>query len=365
MKLVLWIYFLAVSIVSCRSQFEFGRAAFQKEEDRNLVMEDALRELMVAYGDMSMSMSLSWSFSYGYEDSDERSDHDLGSNSDGDNGGSGGSSSDSPTPAPITSSPVTTLTLAPTTTPTTYSPSPTTVAPSTITNTSPTSSPSFFATADGDAVSSSLPSCLGFEFRDLQAPLFVETDRDSISFSLLESMLEDEMRDRLPFCENLGPGRMLEDGLDTDYYIGIVDLAKEESDETCTPVIATNNCFVAELTVRLFGNATDAVIEHILAVVRELLVDTDKVGEALGAEKSLTLRPPNNMTESDAGQGPQASTSSKYIMSPVTKTVLITVGSIAFVVLTMVVYCRYGRGSHDEYEEYLTEGINCEAEDWA
>lgn len=359
MKVFLWICcFLAATITSCRSEYEFGRDPFQ-EEDRDLGMEDALRELMVSYGDMSMS--LSWSFSYGYNGS---SDYGSGSNSDDE--GNGDSQTPPPSIASPTSSPVPSPTLAPTTTPATDTPSSTTVAPSTLTNTTtPTSSPSFFSTAaDDDAVSIVLPSCLGFEFRDLQAPLFVETDRDSISFSLVQNMLEDAMRDRLPFCEDLRPGRMLEDGSDSEYYIGIVDLAKEESDATCTPAIATNNCFVAELMLRLYGNAADGVVEHVLGVVRELVADTSKMGEALGAENSLILGPTNNMTESDAGQGPQASTSSRK-MSPVTKTVLVVVGVIAFVVLTLLVYCRCGKGSHDDDKEYLTEGINREGENWA
>lgn len=103
--------------------------------------------------------------------------------------------------------------------------------------------------------------------------------------------------------------------------------------ETCSPKEIENNCFVAELTLKLFGNATDADVEDILYVVRELL-ETDSVGEALSIESSLIDDPTFNSTESDAGQGStnaQSSGNSKH-MSAGRKATIWLLG-IAFVAL--------------------------------
>ena len=64
-----------------------------------------------------------------------------------------------------------------------------------------------------------------------------------------------------------------------------------------------NNCFVAELTLKLFGIPTASDMEEILRVVGELL-ETDDVGEALGDEKGLIEDPTLNSTETDADQEP-------------------------------------------------------------
>ena len=83
----------------------------------------------------------------------------------------------------------------------------------------------------------------------------------------------------------------------------------------CTPKFTSNNCFVAELTLKLFGNPTDGDVEEILRVVRDLL-ETDSVGEALGVENGLIADATLNSTETDAGQGSvrsQGSTNSQQM----------------------------------------------------
>ena len=158
-----------------------------------------MRELVVSY---DMSMSLSMSMSYGYDSQDDLD------NMDGE-GSNGGTPTDGDTTAPEST------------------PAPTNVTDTNAPNATETSAPSGFPTES--PTKAPLPSCYGMEFTILESPLFIETSREGISFSVLENALEDAMRDVLPFCEDLDQRRLEDAGAGGGYYIGNVDLVGGET----------------------------------------------------------------------------------------------------------------------------------------
>ncbi|CAB9518498.1 expressed unknown protein [Seminavis robusta] len=302
----------AFAIGQCQSDFEFGRATLDVEEDE-LDVEKALRELMV-HSNMFMSMSLSFSFDY-----DGTDDSITGSNDEGPGGSNGDKPSGSGTPsAPSVASPTTPSSPTPSSSaspasspasvPTLSSPVPSVTlnpASSPTVLSVPTASPNTNASATPTS-GVVLPSCFDFQATTLTSDLNIETTKDSIAFTVLENALDSALREVLPFCEELGNNgrrRRLEDlmGSGSDYYIGNVDLDEASDQATCTPEHAGRNCFVGRLTLRLFGTITDEIIAHVLEVVKGLL-ETD-VGEALGAENGFIDNVNTDNTETDANGG--------------------------------------------------------------
>lgn len=75
------------------------------------------------------------------------------------------------------------------------------------------------------------PSCFGLNRTDVDAMVYVQSTKESISYHVLENALEAAMREVLPFCEDITSRlRRLAniDSADGAYYIGNVDL--EEAD---------------------------------------------------------------------------------------------------------------------------------------
>jgi hypothetical protein len=87
---------------------------------------------------------------------------------------------------------------------------------------SPTPSPSSISTAIF------LPSCLELQVTPLEASVEIETTQLSLSFSAVESMLENAMREIFPFCEAPKRAvRRLEDSADSTFYVGYVQLEED------------------------------------------------------------------------------------------------------------------------------------------
>lgn len=147
---------------------------------------------------MSMSMSMSMSFTY---DSQDDSDDDVSNEDDlADSDSNGSNSTVAPTPNASTSAPDS----------------------GTVNSTANTNSPTTELTV-------SPLSCYGMEYVIFESPLYVETSRDEISYSVLENQLEDAMRDILPFCEDLNQRKLTRAPSETSFYIGNVDLVGDES----------------------------------------------------------------------------------------------------------------------------------------
>lgn len=142
-----------------------------------------MRELLFTY-DMSMSLSMSMSYSYGNDDYQA------------DGAGTGSSS-----PA-FASEP--------------------TSAPGTFNTTSFPSSASPTA-----ASTESLLSCYGLDYRNFTSPLFIETRQAAISFTELESALENLLRGELPLCGYLNRRKLEDLNATSNYYIGNVDLVRD------------------------------------------------------------------------------------------------------------------------------------------
>ena len=165
------------------------------------------------------------SYSYGYDGNDPDDSGSGGGDSPTDSNGGG----DSPTDSNGDGTPPTASNGAGTPSPTSTSspePSPTTDA------VGPTSAPADDNVSAPPTAAPALPSCLGLPVSSFESPLFIETNRESVRFPVLENALSEAMRELLPFCD---PGqRRLEDGSEVDhsetsYYIGNVDLV--EGDE--------------------------------------------------------------------------------------------------------------------------------------
>lgn len=193
--------------------------------DTTLIVS-ALRELVVIY-DMSMSVS----YSYDYDSHDEGMDS-------GDDAGDNGSNDEgyNATQPTTPSSPSAVVPDEPTL-------APSKSVPAGSSNSSLTDPAADLPTVAPTAAPEQLPSCFGLPSATFQSPLFVETDKDSISFAVLEDALTDAMRDVLPFCEDLGQRKLEQDAMefgqrkledavessgDSDYFIGNVDLVADE-----------------------------------------------------------------------------------------------------------------------------------------
>lgn len=146
--------------------------------------------------DMSMSMSLSFSYSYdSQDDGTSLDDNDTNSTSSSNNTDSSGSDT---TPETDDSS------------------GPTDTTPQ---------SDGTTGDGDGDGDTTPDPSCFGLNRTDVEALMFVQSSKESISFHVLENALDAAMREVLPFCEDLTSRvRRLNENSTGYYYVGNVDL---------------------------------------------------------------------------------------------------------------------------------------------
>lgn len=341
----LWICIFAAIIAPCRSEFEFGRAAFDNDGDILLLEdEEALMRDLMMDDMMSMSMSMSMSFSYWYGDgSGSNSDDEGGSNGDGVDGGDG-----SPTTQNIPSP-----SASPASTPTTLASPSSVVGPSSSPATAPATAP---VSAVGSPSTNSPPvlaadsACFDLPKQDFVTPIPVSTNRSSLSLAVLENLLEDEMRKEFPFCEDITNALNV-----SGYYIGNVDLVEDEDGETCTPRVTAKNCFIVGLSLQLFGNATDEDATDISTIVTGLL-KSDSMGEALGVENGL-IDWNDDSTETDAGQNsgdPQASTKPSQMTDG--RKALIGVALIVGVALIALIGVAYHRRQGGVHGYDATEG---------
>jgi len=291
-----------------------------------------------------ISMSLSYSMSYKYSDQDE---------------------------SPTADSTSPTIKTEPTSAPVSVPEGPTS-APASAPVEAPTPETEPETEAETEQTDPPLPTCFDMEPQTLENRMFVETRRSSLDFPLLENILSDLMRDRLPMCEDVTARRKLQEldeifsvneeesdfgymrGLQQDevdrtsseYYIGNVDLVPDEEEcklrhcaescrafwkcrfwagltfdllvkktfaptVTCDPSQDGLNCFVAELTLRLFGNVTESEIERILQIARELLSvagmeeeeKTDSLIDVDGDNTATDAPPKENSSQESEAEG--------------------------------------------------------------
>jgi len=173
-------------------------------------------------------MSLSYSMSYKYSDQDE---------------------------SPTADSTSPTIKTEPTSAPVSVPEGPTS-APASAPVEAPTPETEPETEAETEQTDPPLPTCFDMEPQTLENRMFVETRRSSLDFPLLENILSDLMRDRLPMCEDVTARRKLQEldeifsvneeesdfgymrGLQQDevdrtsseYYIGNVDLVPDEEE---------------------------------------------------------------------------------------------------------------------------------------